>query len=219
MFDAEIHFTPNYRVHSFAGYADIYDKYNDIHLKAIKYIQIFTNNNILLWVGCNEYVFIGHEIYYFTSLSPIVNFYSTLDTAKSYSIDMNDNYYLFNINVCFRCVYRLKNPYHHYNRLCLLTEDVNTYPRVQPMFKIPIIKEFYIGDTLQTLKYERGDFRIIYRRLCLSNNNDPEQLYVISENGNKTLITEDKYVNLMEFFENTHGFKAIVGPHAGPHPR
>jgi hypothetical protein len=45
--------------------------------------------------------------------------------------------------------------------LCLVTEDVNTYPRVQPMFKIPIIKEFYIGDTLQTLKYELGADRAV----------------------------------------------------------
>ena len=58
----------------------------------------FDGNSILVELNDNEYMFIGSKIYYFTSLTPIITFVSSVgnnDVPYPYAIDTNNNYYFF----------------------------------------------------------------------------------------------------------------------------
>ena len=71
--------------------------YNSMTSFSGAYGSIHDGNSILLHIKDNEYIWIGYQIYSFTSLSKITEFYSPIgnnDVPYPYAIDENNNYYL-----------------------------------------------------------------------------------------------------------------------------
>ena len=73
-------------------------KTNRIFIGNDKHVHQSEGNTILLHIRNNEYVYVGGEIYSFTSEDEITEYYSPIgnsDSPCAYGIDINGNYYLF----------------------------------------------------------------------------------------------------------------------------
>lgn len=67
------------------------------------YKQKFTGSSILIETKIKEYIFIGKDIYKFTTTSPITHFYSIMGNSDvPYSFALSDKVYLFIENIFFR---------------------------------------------------------------------------------------------------------------------
>lgn len=87
-------------------------------------------NTILLWIGDDEYVYIGESIFSFRSLSKIIKYNSPIgnsDVPYPYAVDEDGRYYLMIANVMIENIPRgyKKDPYHYYYET---TRDVNYNP-------------------------------------------------------------------------------------------
>jgi len=73
-------------------------------------------NSILLNIKDNTYIFIGENIYSFTSYAKIIKFFSPIidNISFPYAIDINNNYYLFIENIVMKSDEFFNNPYHFY---------------------------------------------------------------------------------------------------------
>ena len=67
------------------------------------YGEYYDGNSILIKIGSNKYVYIGTEIYTFTTLNKIIKYVSMASTSSSNifpcAIDIDNNYYLLQYNV------------------------------------------------------------------------------------------------------------------------
>jgi len=185
----------------------------------------FDGNSFLLKMGKNKYMFIGHSIFTFKSLSEITEYVSPVgnnDVPYPYAIDDNNNYYLMIESVVVRSwgssnrpraaevVTKVprneEDPYYFYYDRKLITEDLGSVPPTQPVIKhFQGIDEFYIDDDQYTLRYHPfpGKYYTDLRKRIGKN------LYVVKTGGKKHKLTKEKYVKLMKDFGKKMGFRPM----------
>jgi len=156
----------------------------------------------LLEVSKHTYIYIGGEIYKFITTNPITDYLSPVgnnDVPYPYAVDTNNNYYLMSEYVILGKISKKyqPDPYEYYYKLMLITPDKGVIPPDKPLIKkYNNIKEFYIGDTRYTLRYEpcpAADFD----RLRKTFNGD---LYIKKFDNTRYKLTKSAYVKLMNDF-------------------
>lgn len=143
----------------------------------------FDGNSILLQLYDLEYVHIYNRIEKFNTCSPIVKYQSSVgnnDVPYPYAIDKDGRYYMLLDNVIMEeeCC---EHPYYvYYEKIKICAHDcVN--------FKNKSYKDyvgFYIDDESYLLRWN-------------TEYNRSDRLYVLKADGDKYILTEDEYTNLM----------------------
>lgn len=177
----------------------------------------FDGNSILLHLVDNHYLFIGHEIFSFEASSTIVKYVSPVgnnDVPYPYAIDVEANYYLMIENVVLTNsannsvtdqVTKYNDPYNYYYKMKDITPDL-AVPFVENIEdKFSNISEFYIDNDPYTLIYTPDPAKN-YDRLIPEYGN---QMYIVCNPNEKTLLTKDMYIDLIENFGNRHSFKPM----------
>lgn len=182
---------------------------NDMTRFSGGYGSEFDGNSILLHLENNKYIFIGHRIFLFESLSPIIDFKSPVgnnDVPYPYAIDEENNYYLLIEDVIVQNnnnVLNYDDPYTYYYHASLITQDLafsNPEPTIIQNFDD--IKEYYIGEDRYTFRYHPYSEKD-YDRLVPDLG---ERMYIVNVDGVKRELTKDMYVDLNQRFGNINGF-------------
>ena len=173
----------------------------------------FNGNTIVIHLADNRYVFIGGEIFIFSTYTPIITYSSPVgnnDVPYPYAIDMDGNYYLLIENVILRHTEDLSkkiqeydNPYdYYYKYYIIVSHDENKHtPRLMN------ITEFYIGDDRYDLGYKPypdEDYDRIVRQWR------DEALYVTYGNGKRTVLTKEEYIDIMKEFGSLLSFEPLT---------
>lgn len=177
----------------------------------------FDGNSILLHLCGNTYVFIGLEIFSFSTYGKIISYVSPVgnsDVPYPYALDEHGNIYLLTEDVVIknnadvlRNMDAYDDPYDYYYDYYLITADRGCIPRIQP----PInffngIKEYYIGDDRYTLTYEPFPEKD-YDRLISSLGTS---MHVIDTNDNIITLNKESYSELMKSFGLLQSFEPIM---------
>uniref|UniRef100_A0A6C0HMK1 Uncharacterized protein n=1 Tax=viral metagenome TaxID=1070528 RepID=A0A6C0HMK1_9ZZZZ len=172
----------------------------------------YNGNSILLYIKDNEYVYIGHEIYSFTSISEIIKYVSPVgnnDVPYPYAIDKDNNIYLMIENVIL-----LNKFFKNLNSSSIdITNDKFDPYRIY-YDNCNLNLDFYIESEQYKMKYEPfpiKDYKrltdYIGKRNSTSKTGNRKNLYIkFKGNPNKTLLTSKSYVKLLTDFGNKMGY-------------
>jgi len=146
----------------------------------------FDGNTILIRVAFRKYIYIGHHIMSFTTVSPIVAYHSPVGNNMvpyPYAIDKNNNVYLMLENVILKDYNDRRDPYHYFyfSNVCgpLLTSDITLKTGI-----------YYVNDTKKSVwkcdqERDLSDF-------------DQKNQYIMIR-GNKYQLTKQMYLDLLYF--------------------
>lgn len=182
----------------------------------------FDGNSILLHIRKKQYVFIGSRIYIFNSRNKIVRYESPVgnnDVPYPYAIDEKNNIYLLIENVILTPTDDLmkymedknNDPSFYYYDSGLITQDKGSIPPQQPLRNFDNIKEFYIGKSRYTMKYKPNP-KTDYNRFMHFKRDEVDKygISVVDQNGKKTQLTKQMYVDLMKKIGKELGFKSFT---------
>lgn len=175
----------------------------------------FDGNTILLKMNDTNYIYIGCNMFSFTSINPIISYHSPVgnnDVPYPYAIDSEKKYYLLIENVMLNYTKELEDyiinhndPYEYYYKASLITKDRGLGRK--PLFhnNFNIIK-FYIGKELYTMTYSSSPSNEFDRFTKDLGNN----VYIRDKNNVKHNISKQQYIEIMEDFGNTIGASPIT---------
>jgi len=149
----------------------------------------FMGNSILLELEDNQYEFIGKNIFSFTSLAKIIHFVSPVgnnDVPYPYAIDKDGNIYLLTEHVVLKGGNKEDDPYSYYYRNSL-------------------IGNFYVDGESYTLSYHAFPEKN-YDRITRDFGKD---LYLLDFNNNKSVLTKDDYISLVNELGHRLSFQPI----------
>jgi hypothetical protein len=188
----------------------------------------FDGNSILINTKQNEYIFIGDQIFRFNTESPVISYMSPIgnnDVPYPFAILENGEIYLMIENVVLTNTNSLteylgiqgNDPYSYYydnhyitpNMSIYRTEDDEiTYLNDFPYYNE--IKAFQIGGERYNMTYN-ANLEEDYDRLKEFENTEGDgetQLEIfVGENLNKIVLTKEMYVEIVESFGNSKGFR------------
>jgi hypothetical protein len=162
----------------------------------------FDGNSILLHIKNNEYIWIGSEIYSFTSLNKIIKYVSPVgnsDVPYPYAVDKDNNYYLMIENVIIinsiSEINHYEEPYeYYYHEYNIIDKNFNN------------ICKYYIGSNTYNLIYcpnaEENYDRIM---------SWDEGKMFIQKNGDdkKYELNKKDYINLINEYGSYINFKKL----------
>lgn len=111
------------------------------------YGKDFTGNSILIKIKNHEYIYIGSEIYSFTSKTNIIRFVSPVgnnDVPYPYAIDSNNNYYLMLHTIMIQNIPKNIDPYTYYykkqtiSKAYPISKNKNNYNNITGFYILPI---------------------------------------------------------------------------------
>lgn len=166
-----------------------------------KYGHKFNGNSFLI-CNKNDCVYVGYEIFSFTSLDQINYYVSPIgndDIPYPYAVDKSNNYYLFSENVVIKNNKKFKeqgysDPYDYYYDDDLITSDYD----VKNGYKI--YNSYYIGDNQYILKHF-----VPLGEHC----NRGELMYFKVVNNRKNIISREEFYKLIENFNVVMGYQTI----------
>jgi hypothetical protein len=164
----------------------------------------FDGNTILLQLKKHEYVYIGLEIYSFTTDSEIINYESPVgnnDIPYPYAIDQDGYYYLMIENVKLKVPEKYEDCYQYYYQAILMTPNIGFGKK--PIFYSGIL-DFKINNESYTLIWvpsPKKDFKKLQK--------DIGKNITIKTYEEKIIkLTEKKYLDIMnEFNKNLQAIK------------
>jgi len=175
----------------------------------------FDGNTILLKMNDTNYIYIGCNMFSFTSINPIISYHSPVgnnDVPYPYAIDSEKKYYLLIENVVLNYTKELEDyiinhndPYEYYYKASLITNDrgLGRKPLFHNNFNIT---KFYIGKELYRMTYSSSPSKDFDRFTKELGNN----VYIRDKNNVKHNISKQQYVEIMEDFGNTIGASSIT---------
>ncbi len=172
----------------------------------------FDGNSILLHMGNNIYVFIGWEIFSFTSLDTITSYISPVgnnDVPYPYAVDKNGSYYLLIDDVVIvhndkiaEQMLSYDDPYSYYYHYSLATTTQKSI-KIEPFENI---KSFNIGNVKYNLRYTPTPDKD-YDRWQYETKNEYSVIY---QNGKKQILSKNDYINLINDFGKYSSFEPFT---------
>jgi hypothetical protein len=178
----------------------------------------YDGNSVLVHIYDNTYVFIGFNIFTFTSLCKIIDFVSPIgnnDVPYPYAIDIDGNIYLLLENVILMNTGNLQSKlndyddpysyYYHYEKFVNVSGAHNLTNHMYSYFDN--INEFFIDDDPYTLSYQ-SDAKNHYDNIIPHVGNT---MYVKYSGDNaKYELTKDQYIDIMKRYGEMAGFEHIA---------
>lgn len=182
----------------------------------------FDGNTILLLVEADpdnkyyKYVFIGNRgIFSFTTENEIIEYVSPIgnsDVPYPYAIDKNNMCYLILDNVYFKINSNSmgqSDPYKYYWNISKMTVDLGSIPPYSgPNCNFENIAEWYVGKSQYTMTHSE-DPVFDYHRLVDRETGNNKKMYIVRTTGEKVILSEQDYVDLMKRFSEKIGCYAI----------
>lgn len=181
----------------------------------------FDGNSLLFLIKDNLYMFIGDNIYTFETTDEIVKYISPVgnnDVPYPYGIDKSGNYYLVNEHVILLSEnsksekiedkmkeHKIDDPYEYYYSSRLITPDRGYIPPKEPIIDLGIDK-WYVGKKQWTMNYSNDPITSYDR---LTKGKKDKEMYTVDKGGNKTLLTRDGYIKLMDTMGQIIGIKKL----------
>lgn len=176
----------------------------------------FDGNSLLVEMpGTLKYVFVGTEVFVFTTLCTIREFVSMVgnnDVPYPYAVDVRGNYYLLIENVVLinngtlECaIKKYDNPYKYYYNVYKITSCCQIGKDNSKDRNNHVIKAWFIGDDEYELHYKPNP-GADYERII--DWNDGEMTY-IDNDGNRYDMTKEKYIETITSFGAEKGFQPL----------
>jgi len=164
--------------------------------KSIEHGRDFDGNTILLQFANNRYVFIGPSIFSFRTYAPIVEYISPVgnsDVPYPYAVDTFGNCYLLTEDVMVKNVPSNTDPYNYYYRENLILSHKNPD------------EKFFVGPEAYNLLYNPRPKREFQRFVGFQ-----EGPIAVEQNGNRRLVSQRKFVDVLEKFGRRKGFEPLM---------
>ena len=174
----------------------------------------FDGNTILLEMGNNECIYVGSEIWSFTTKDCIAKYISPVgnnDVPYPYAIDKSKNIYLITQGVVLKHsddiaknLAKYDNPVDYYYDYHLMTPDRGTIPQMMPKVDTGIDK-WFVGKSQYTMTYSEFPEKD-YDRLVKQ---DKGKMYIVDKKGKKTQLAKKDYIKLMDDFGKSQSFEPL----------
>ncbi len=167
----------------------------------------FDGNSILIQTESLRYVFVGHVIYSFDAISPIVSYVSEVgnnDVPYPYAVDEHDNVYLMIENVIVKNNIGTTDPYSD-----LFYHPVNKSSRIAEATG-GIVS--LIGTDYDCDQYDREQtYRVSWQRDAKAHYNRPwmSDLRAVYNDGTTRYLSENDYIIMMSQIGDALGFREM----------
>jgi len=156
----------------------------------------FDGNSILLCIEDRKYIYIGKNMYSFTSENEIIQYLSPIgnnDIPYPYAIDLEGYYYLMVENACMKIREGEEDPYSHYYNII---KYISVYANIE---NIDIDGEKY---KLTTHPSPSSNYEDLIQQLG-------SPIYIQYKDEEKTEIDKDNFIQLLSDYNNTIGLRPI----------